>query len=595
MISIYILALFVLTMSGTFAKPLSLRMRRSSENDHLPKTADDSLTSQLNSFQLPSWLQFYKTFLDNIVDDKILPEMKETNVEVSAFFPHGRTLENSFEPLQSEDVGDLNILSSGGMSDWEINNITPELGAAETVDKLEVSDDTGAEIDNFDQSVELGETKLNDDSLISILGTPWGMIQNLRESAEDINNYEVDISDDKVSDGLENLSDIGDLNVPSEDGKDLLENFGSDDIITFNDINNMLSDDAFDNAGDTDTLTGIDVSDVHENTLENGLSNSVDDIDSTVEVAGIEIPTAAMENNEVSDSAEAIDSTLERGGMEISDEVDNTEPDDSTAEVGGIEVPHDDSSGSEFPEVGETVDSTLEVGGMEFPTSEDAGVEFSDGQGRPDSTIEVGGMEFPTSEGTGVEFTDGQERQDSTIEVGGMEFPTSEGTGVEFTDGQERQDSTIEVGGMEFPTSEGTGVEFTDGHERQDSTIEVGGMEFPTGHAAEAVPEISDKKLFLQEVSSDVDSGAIDSDSSVELPTLNDEMKLEVVGGLSDDSNVDTPSVAEALIEVPNLNDENIVGLQQMNVNLVTDTHINDLVPEAPHSIDELMNDEPVT
>ena len=382
------IAWLVLTLSSAIAKPLSRRTIRSTENDHLPKIVDDSLASPFMSFHVPGWLQIYQPFFSNFVDENILPELKETNIEVSAFKPRETILENSVELSQSEDIGESNILANDGISEWERNNINTELDAVESGEPLDVSDDAGTHNNELGQSVEL-----DDDSLISVIGTPWGMIQTFREMAEEINNYEIETHDDRQSDALENLQEKEEFNVPDNE----LENLDSDNMVTFEDINSMLNDDYLDNTMDTDTLTGLDVNDVHENALE---SNSIDDRDSTLEVADMEIPSAETENNDLLESEGVIDSTPEFEGIDVRDGVENIIAGDSTAEIGGIEEINDGLPETEILDVGDSADTTLEIGGMEFPKNEDNGIEMPDIVDTPDSTVEIGGMEFPTGVNT---------------------------------------------------------------------------------------------------------------------------------------------------------------------------------------------------
>ena len=377
MASVYRVAWFVLTVSCAIAKPLNGRMSRSTDNDRTP-------------FFVPSWLQIYQSFFSNVMNENIIPELKETNIEVSDFIPYKDTLENNVELLQSEDIGDSDILSDDGISEWEKNNIGTELDINETVEQLEGVDDAGT--DNVGQSVEV------DDNFLKMIGTPWGVIQNLREIAEEIHSYEIESYDDKQTELAENLQEIDELDATGTNG---MNDLGSDNMATFDDINNMLNDDA----------TSLDVADVHENVME---SNTVDDRDSTIEVAGMGIPSAA---DDLLESEGAMGSNIQLEGTEEQDRLENSITEDNSAETLGVDETSERLTGNDIVDIG---DNTLETGGMEFPTNE--GVELPDMRETPDDKVGVGSMDFSVNEG--VETNEIIDTLDSTLEVDGMEFPT---------------------------------------------------------------------------------------------------------------------------------------------------------------------------
>lgn len=418
----------MLTKSFTCGKPVFVRIRRSSENDLTKKAVDDVTNSPFPLFQAPGWLQFYKSFLDNFAEEKV-------------FATHEAGLETNIDKVSGEDVGDVKPV--------EIKVLDVELK----------TDNEGVEINNPEQSVELWENAANDDRLDSLVGLSWGLIDGLRESAEEI-NYDVDLADENPSEVSGILSENAGFTVPGSDGDapDVFEQTNVDDFVTFDDIHNMLADDSTENALEVDTPSNSDLPEGLENSLEIELSNAANEVDSTVEVGGIELPTGEI----------------------------------------------------------------IEVEGNVFsPEISDDNVFL------PDNVL------------------DNSERN---VDI--------------------ESDNNIHDNNLEIPNLDDVSITQPTGL----STVNDG----------EGISKDTD-------ISSDKEHN-----SDIEITNLKVEPKLEL-NEPSDDSNVDTPSPNDFLLEIPNANDDISIQSPLYNDGTVGESQLGEIAPEISHSSDERVNDEPVT
>ena len=357
-----LLACLFLSNNLMDGKPLNFRMKRSSENDHAAKTMDDRSNSQLNAFLVPNWLPFYKTFLDDMVDERMVSEFREPISEINSVEPQEMKSDDNLDLLagtselntensdsieidftDAESTG-TNMFQNAQNDEIELSENKLNTDMTSESDLLHEEDSNTGNVLETEQLLELGENKVNDDDLKQLVGLPWLMIRGLIESAESMGGLEIDISDDKNNEMTEVLSE-GDILAKSQtsgDDTDLSVDWNGQNIVTFDDINEMLAEESTNNEGADGTLSRLEINDVSENGPSKEWVDS-EGTDSTIETGGIEF--SASDNSEVINNPvfDMSDDTTQLES-ESSDDLnsDTSLNDDSGVLEGNLEMPNMD-------------------------------------------------------------------------------------------------------------------------------------------------------------------------------------------------------------------------------------------------------------